>query len=362
MINALFINASLMISFITIGYLVYSLNKTQFIPTNAYKWLLGIAAGIVGILLMSHTYHVTSTMLIDFRNFVIAISAIFGGTVSVILTIIIMIIYRIFIFGLTPVTLSFILSMVLLGSGSLVLTRIGKTFKMRWFLCFLLNMTVSSIIMCFWLHAEADLFLLIINYYIGSIILAYLIYSVLNSYIQLTGAYKRLSEESTTDYLTDLNNVRGFDIEFNKAINHCTRRNARLSFLMLDIDFFKKINDTYGHATGDEILKMLSKILVTTCRPFDIISRNGGEEFSVILIDCPMNHAHEVAERVRHAVESYDFAVKSGSIKLTISIGVSSFPEMTEDPEVLIEFADKALYQAKQTGRNKVMLYINESI
>lgn len=358
MINALFINACMMISFITIGYLVFSREKSHLqIPNTIYKVLLGIAAGFAGILLMSYSYHVTDSLIIDFRNFVIAISAIFGGPVAVILTVVIMFIYRMLFYGLTTVTLSFFISLLILSSGSLYIARKGKSFKAKWFLNFLLNMVVSTAFMYYWLRTESDLILLFLNYYVGSLVLVYLICRVLDAYIRLAGAYTRLTEESTTDYLTQLNNVRGFDIEFNKAINHCSRRNERLSFLMLDIDFFKKINDTYGHATGDEILVILSKILLATCRPFDIISRNGGEEFSVILQDCPMNHAMEVAERIRQAVESHTFTIKTLSINLTISIGVSSYPEMTEDPDVLIEYADKALYQAKQDGRNKVVMY-----
>ncbi len=360
MINALFINACMMISFITIGYLIFSQEKSRLqISNNIYKLLLGIGAGFTGILLMSYSYHVTDSLIIDFRNFVIAISAIFGGPIAVILTIIIMVVYRILFYGLTTVTLSFFISLLLLGGGSLYIARKGKSFKTKWFFNFLLNMAVSTAFMYYWLRTESDLTLLFINYYVGSLVLVFLICRVLDAYIRLAGAYTRLTEESTTDYLTQLNNVRGFDIEFNKAINHCSRRNEYLSFLMIDIDFFKKINDTYGHATGDEILAILSKILLTTCRPFDIISRNGGEEFSVILQDCPTNHAMEVAERIRQAVESHTFVIETLSINLTISIGVSSYPEMTEDPDVLIEYADKALYQAKQNGRNNVVMYTN---
>jgi diguanylate cyclase len=126
---------------------------------------------------------------------------------------------------------------------------------------------------------------------------------------------------------------------------------------MLDIDHFKKINDQYGHTAGDEILKQLTELLHSTCRIFDIISRNGGEEFSVILQDTPLSHAKEVAERIRIAVESFDFKIDNQIINLTISIGCSSYPENTQNPDELISLADKALYQAKESGRNKVIVY-----
>lgn len=215
----------------------------------------------------------------------------------------------------------------------------------------------SAFVFYYLLHHVKNLNLLYYNYFVGSTVLAILIYFLLKYFRDFDTKLNKLVEDSTTDFLTGIYNVRGFDQEYNKAISWSKRKNERLSFLMLDIDHFKKINDQYGHTAGDEILKQLAELLKSTCRTFDIISRNGGEEFSVILQDTPLSHAKEVAERIRIAVENFDFKIDNQIINLTISIGCSSYPENTQNPDELISLADKALYQAKESGRNKVIVY-----
>ena len=128
-----------------------------------------------------------------------------------------------------------------------------------------------------------------------------------------------------------------------------------VSLLMLDIDYFKKINDTYGHSTGDEVLKELSKLISDSCKYADCISRVGGEEFCVILRDHNTSMALETAEQIRGSVEKNRFTPHR--IKMTISIGVAVFPETVNSLENLIEEADKALYFSKRNGRNKVSLH-----
>jgi diguanylate cyclase len=124
---------------------------------------------------------------------------------------------------------------------------------------------------------------------------------------------------------------------------------------MIDIDFFKRVNDTYGHSAGDMVLKQLSGILISSCRSFDIVSRKGGEEFTVILLDCNYEHAFEIAERIRKNVEDYYFIIDdSKKVSITISIGVSSYPSRTDNSNELLHEADNALYSAKRNGRNQV--------
>jgi diguanylate cyclase len=163
------------------------------------------------------------------------------------------------------------------------------------------------------------------------------------------------------DGLTGLNNFRQFDEIFNNLVNDLSTRIQNLSLLYIDIDYFKKINDTYGHYEGDFVLKELGIILKNYTRSYDTVSRNGGEEFTVLLPDCNLNRAIEIAERIRKSVEENEFTLTSGEVtKLTISIGVSSYRDTTNDPFLLIEDADKALYRAKKSGRNKVCYAIRE--
>ena len=127
--------------------------------------------------------------------------------------------------------------------------------------------------------------------------------------------------------------------------------------LFIDIDFFKKVNDIYGHLNGDRVLKEVGQILIKLSRDTDIVARKGREEFTVLLMDCGVSKALKVAERIRKTIEENIFiSEQNEEIRITISIGVSSFPDTIADEEKLTEQADIALYRAKRSGRNKVCL------
>lgn len=154
---------------------------------------------------------------------------------------------------------------------------------------------------------------------------------------------------------TGLNNVRQFDNELNKIIKELSS-NSVVSMLFIDIDFFKKVNDTYGHQNGDKVLEDLGKILLSSCSHLDVVSRNGGEEFSVLMTDCPRGKVMEVAERIRLAVQEHKFYLFDGqAINITVSIGVAIYPDTVNDINMIVEKADEALYEAKRAGRNRVV-------
>lgn len=127
--------------------------------------------------------------------------------------------------------------------------------------------------------------------------------------------------------------------------------------MMIDIDHFKKVNDTCGHPAGDEVLRQLATILIENSRSFDVVSRIGGEEFTIILPDCSSTQAYEVGERIRSAVENNEFCMEQKNLKITISIGIASYPEHSDDPHELLFLADKSMFEAKKTGRNKVVVH-----
>ena len=127
---------------------------------------------------------------------------------------------------------------------------------------------------------------------------------------------------------------------------------------MLDIDHFKKVNDTYGHAAGDCVLKNVANVIANELREYDIASRYGGEEFCILLPDTKIDEAEFVAKRLRAAVEKTDIDVPDlGVLNVTISVGVSKFEKNYENPEILHQKADIALYEAKHGGRNRVVVY-----
>jgi len=165
-----------------------------------------------------------------------------------------------------------------------------------------------------------------------------------------------LYELAVTDGLTKLFIHRYFQQRLEQELSRSKRYRSSLSLLMIDIDHFKKLNDTYGHPEGDNILRILAKILKEKLRDTDIIARYGGEEFACILTETGHSGAKETAERLRNAVENYKFNIKGNTVKLTISIGVDTW-DFVVSKEEFIEHADRALYKAKSLGRNKVVVY-----
>jgi len=171
--------------------------------------------------------------------------------------------------------------------------------------------------------------------------------------------HKHLEEELTRqahlDYLTGLSNRRHFMAQGEVELSRAIRYDTPLSALMLDIDSFKKVNDTYGHQAGDNVLQALSKVSQDTLRQVDIIGRIGGEEFAVILPETEAEEALNAAERLREAIAKTEVAMSAGlPIRFTVSIGAITLHDKDTNIDMLLNQADKALYEAKETGRNKV--------
>jgi diguanylate cyclase (GGDEF)-like protein len=163
-----------------------------------------------------------------------------------------------------------------------------------------------------------------------------------------------------TDGLTGLLNHRRFQERFSEELRRIERHPEPLSLILADIDHFKRINDTYGHPKGDEILKRLAGILKRMVRDIDIVARYGGEEFAIILINTEREGAYRLAERIRKTIEKRPFTLKQvqeRNISVTLSLGIASYPRDGKVKEDLISRADVALYRAKGEGRNRTCLY-----
>ena len=172
---------------------------------------------------------------------------------------------------------------------------------------------------------------------------------------ELLEPIKRLERLSVTDGLTKLHNHRYFQDELARAFEESQRYQRPLSLAMIDIDFFKKVNDTYGHAVGDDVLKCAAKLFHDSVRSTDLVARYGGEEFAVMMPETALDDAIAFAEKIRHLVESTPFDTQAGPVPATVSIGVASVPHSRiHSAKELIIAADKALYRAKRNGRNQV--------
>lgn len=169
-----------------------------------------------------------------------------------------------------------------------------------------------------------------------------------------------LRESTLHDPMTGLSNRRFLEEFMATLLASVQRRQIHLAILMLDLDYFKMVNDTYGHDAGDTVLKELAKVLKQSVRASDLVIRYGGEEFLIILQDAEGDAAERVAENIRIAVENLKIQVAGTVLQKTISIGVADFPSDSDTFWQTVKFADVALYQAKETGRNKVVRFQKE--
>ncbi len=172
--------------------------------------------------------------------------------------------------------------------------------------------------------------------------------------------YTLVQELAITDGLTNVF-VRGYFLKrLNEEIERASHFATNLSFLMLDIDHFKECNDKFGHLVGDVALKRIADILKSNLRDIDIMGRYGGEEFAIMLPETTKEDAFVAGERLREAVKGADINAYDENIKLTISMGIATFPDDTNELSQLIDRADQMLYKAKEAGRNRVEVYGNK--
>lgn len=166
---------------------------------------------------------------------------------------------------------------------------------------------------------------------------------------------RHLTNLALTDELTQIANRRSFVASVKSEIKRCSRQNSPVALLLLDIDHFKRINDTYGHHAGDEVLRQLAQLIKTTLREYDTFGRIGGEEFGIFLAETEQKTAFDVAERLRQLIADTLLPVENQQLQITLSIGIA-LAERESSFEQLYADADDALYEAKRSGRNKTVI------
>ncbi len=175
----------------------------------------------------------------------------------------------------------------------------------------------------------------------------------LNVCLEKIHLYEQMETLSIHDSLTGVYNRRYFNMRLEEEAERAKKFSLKFSLLMIDIDHFKKVNDTYGHLVGDAVLREVAQKLQSCLREIDFVARYGGEEFVVILQETDKDGALFVAERIRSAIGAKKIRAFDEQLLITVSIGMVVFPRHTTYPELLIEVADKALYKAKKSGRNR---------
>ncbi|HDR7377963.1 diguanylate cyclase [Bacillus toyonensis] len=347
MLRDLFVNTTIILSFIFIGGQLLRDSPLKEGFSFWQKCVVGIFTGILGILLMHFGVHIEDIML-DLRYLAVILAIIVGGPIASSITVIMILITRIVF---TEYSLAFELACY-----TIVLSGIGVIFIAR--------MQISIMLKLIWLHVYC-LSILVVPMYILfndiSVVVLYLISSITTGYITFVSAnyvlqsnelFQTMKQYATIDALTGLGNVRQFDLEMNHHIGNKHMENDSLCLLLIDIDHFKYVNDTYGHPAGDEVLKQIGCILRGISTFPDLVFRKGGEEFALLIPQRGLSYGIHLGEQIRIAVEKHSFQLLDGTkIKITVSVGISEYKGSQEQ---LIQAADDALYYSKRNGRNQV--------
>lgn len=317
----------------------------------------GLLGGILGLILMEFSIRVTDETIVDLRYIPILLMLLFVGKKPAFITTFLISLFR-FFFGFNLSSYAAIFFNITIIIGFLIIDNFKK--KEEDFLVKGMYMVIySNIVIVFFLYYlirdTSVIIPLSIIYFIVSTIGGFISIFLVKYLRTSEYLYKKYESESTIDFLTGLKNVRKFEDLWNYSIKMTKQKKIPLSLLMLDIDHFKNINDTYGHGNGDFVLMEISRIMEEATSEIGTVFRKGGEEFAIILPGVAKNQALDIAEKIRVTVERHQFIIdKNTRITVTISIGLISYPETTTELDLMVEDADAALYLAKDSGRNQV--------
>jgi len=325
--------------------------------SRRHRLSYGLANGGVGIILLHFSIPIEATLIMDLRHLPIAIAALYGGWLPPLLTALVISIGRYALYPVGIATFTGIAGVLAAGVGCAWIARLNLARGRKWIYMNVWSVFVISLVFVSLISDPVKLMNVLIGLWVASIVGGIVAYS-LNEYLHRSQeAFHKLHEMTTRDFLTGLHNTRCFATTLVELRERAVRERQPLALLLLDIDHFKQVNDTYGHPAGDAVLQQLGQLLLAGARQSDQVFRNGGEEFSALLPGTTTQQAVQVAERLRRDVEGHEFLLPDErQIRLTVSIGLAVFRETTHDPFLLVDDADTALYEAKRTGRNRVQV------
>ncbi|ENI0606582.1 diguanylate cyclase [Listeria monocytogenes] len=321
MVQQLVSNAAILLAGFYIISLVYKEPITKELSINR-KMVIGVWAGLLGFALMIFGIPISNNVIVDLRHIPIIMVGFYGGPIPAIVSAVIITASR-FLISVNSAAMMAGVIMMLIGIITALFSKRLEKYNI-W------GVFILNIIACGFVVVNLHLILAKEpDFWINMFIFV--------SIALVIGAV-----------------VRQFDEKINHVMDDGSRQ---VTLMLIDIDYFKNINDTYGHDAGDAILKQLAIILKRNTSDGSEAFRNGGEEFSIVLLDCPIEKGNFFAEQVRKETEDHDFMIPSGKlVKITISVGVSSSKDGANTSEGLFKSADEALYKAKLTGRNRVCI------
>lgn len=324
MFKDLLVNVSLLITTLFIGSQVFKNRAIGEFGQFKDKILVGILGGLSGITLMYYGFNINSEVFLDFGNILAGIVVLMGGSVSIFITTILRISFQLLYFGISTYSIDTLIGMIIVALGYVLISTFKISQVKKCIYMGIESLIIRTIVFSLLIKDISILVKILVIFWIGTVVIGFVAYYLIKYLITTHKLMFQLRKNAIMDFLTGLNNKRGFDIHFNSIIKSSLKKGEKLSFLMLDIDFFKKVNDTYGHLSGDLVLNQLAQIIISSCRIVDVVSRIGGEEFSILLPDCSLSETIEIAERIRINVENNDFIIENQEIiHITISIGLA---------------------------------------
>lgn len=356
MLRDVFVDISILISCLFIAHQFNHKYTVTLASPLRIKVLFGFGHAILGIILIEFPIAISGAQFFDFRALPVMLSALYGGMSACLVTSATICVACLIAAGWQAESIGSALFILVLGIGCGLISYIKSGIWSKWLYMNLFGIAIATLLIYTVLPVKLP-----VRFYVYCFLgLSFggLIAIMSTLYLRKSNQlFRQYEEDSTKDPLTGLNNVRYFFYMLDRFAADADRRRNGLAMLMVDIDFFKDINDTYGHPAGDFVLKEVGRVLSDNCRSYDVVSRNGGEEFSILLPGCTAEQALEIAERIRSGVEQRVFRLEDGqTMRLTVSVGVSVSKGQQLNAERLIRRTDEALYKAKRSGRNQVCL------
>ncbi|ANZ99202.1 GGDEF domain-containing protein [Carnobacterium divergens] len=343
----------------------FKLYIKQFLSQRTYRIVITLISGL--IMTLFSIYFMMMSQKEDYylifgnlRMIIILIPIIFLNRNISLVSVILCSVFRLFYYGMTLVSLGYI---AIFTSFFLLVVVIQLIVKQNQLLTFIYSL-ISASIFWIWIYLtnfdgyHSYYFFAVFSDYLNFVILSIIAYVSASYLYHLNNLLFQTMEESLTDELTKLRNLKDFNAKMNEGFFKAREKKEAFSLIIFDIDYFKAINDTYGHLAGDIVLKNLAKTIqeIDELKKVDVF-RVGGEEFTIILSKKNGTETVGIAEKLRKKVESTNFYYENQLIHVTVSVGVTSLVKGLRSEITLngfMELADEALYHSKHNGRNKV--------
>lgn len=328
---------------------------------RSIRILYGISLSVLSWLLMQLTIEPVPGVLVDLRHIPVIVAAYFAGPLPTMIVTIVIILYR-FSVNLNSSAYAAALFITLIAVGTSLLVKWLPIYSKRTFTIVTVYATVLHGIVLTYVLADSGFIIDILSVVLPASFISSWIALVIIRDIRLTKQSMRTWQQTAQrDFLTGLHNFRAFTDHFDDLKQQTILQQHEVALITIDIDHFKHVNDTFGHEAGDEVLRQFASRLRDGVTDAGFISRNGGEEFSVLVEQLTEPKVLALAEQLRERIATTPFQLTNGAqLPLTASFGVAHFPKSTPEIQQLVTDADIALYHSKQNGRNQVTLFARE--